>query len=327
MINSNIKDNFQKFSKQYNFEKSNYNIILSGNDSCGKYALVERIISEYYQKNNFKLNIPLSNNPDILHLSLPIYDKSGKLIETISNKERLMYKFGFEKKINDNRVGTEITINQIREMTEFVSYSSRYNHKFIIINNIEDLNNEASAAFLKTLEETNSPTVFLLLNSEIDLVPETIKSRCHTFNFITNENNLSDSTMLEYFISSKPTLREILEKKNYMEDYHLIENELYLLYEKKVDPMVLSEKWQTRGVIIIDYLISIFSILMKGRFIHDNSSIKKLYNSLSQLINITPSRSIKILTILLDNKKNLFYNLNQKFYFDNLLIVLNKNLY
>ncbi len=327
MINSNIKDNFQKFSKQYNFEKSNYNIILSGNDSCGKYALVERIISEYYQKNNFKLNIPLSNNPDILHLSLPIYDKSGKLIETISNKERLMYKFGFEKKINDNRVGTEITINQIREMTEFVSYSSRYNHKFIIINNIEDLNNEASAAFLKTLEETNSPTVFLLLNSEIDLVPETIKSRCHTFNFITNENNLSDSTMLEYFISSKPTLREILEKKNYMEDYHLIENELHLLYEKKVDPIVLSEKWQTRGVIIIDYLISIFSILMKGRFIHDNSSIKNLYNSLSQLINITPSRSIKILTILLDNKKNLFYNLNQKFYFDNLLIVLNKNLY
>ena len=327
MINSNIKDNFQKFSKQYNFEKSNYNIILSGNDGCGKYALVDRIISEYYQKNNFKLNIPLSNNPDILHLSLPIYDKSGKLIETISNKERLMYKFGFEKKINDNRVGTEITINQIREMTEFVSYSSRYNHKFIIINNIEDLNNEASAAFLKTLEETNSPTVFLLLNSEIDLVPETIKSRCHTFNFITNENNLSDSTMLEYFVSSKPTLREILEKKNYMEDYHLIENELHLLYEKKVDPIVLSEKWQTRGVIIIDYLISIFSILMKGRFIHDNSSIKKLYNSLSQLINITPSRSIKILTILLDNKKNLFYNLNQKFYFDNLLIVLNKNLY
>ncbi len=327
MINSNIKDNFQKFSKQYNFEKSNYNIILSGNDSCGKYALVERIISEYYQKNNFKLNIPLSNNPDILHLSLPVYDKSGKLIETISNKERLMYKFGFEKKINDNRVGTEITINQIREMTEFVSYSSRYNHKFIIINNIEDLNNEASAAFLKTLEETNSPTVFLLLNSEIDLVPETIKSRCHTFNFITNENNLSGSTMLEYFVSSKPTLREILEKKNYMEDYHLIENELHLLYEKKVDPIVLSEKWQTRGVIIIDYLISIFSILMKGRFIHDNSSIKKLYNSLSQLINITPSRSIKILTILLDNKKNLFYNLNQKFYFDNLLIVLNKNLY
>ncbi|MEC8996769.1 MAG: hypothetical protein VYA22_03935, partial [Pseudomonadota bacterium] len=261
------------------------------------------------------------------HLSLPIYDKSGKLIETISNKERLMYKFGFEKKINDNRVGTEITINQIREMTEFVSYSSRYNHKFIVINNIEDLNNEASAAFLKTLEETNSPTVFLLLNSEIDLVPETIKSRCHTFNFITNENNLSDSTMLEYFVSSKPTLREILEKENYMEDYHLIENELHLLYEKKVDPIVLSEKWQTRGVIIIDYLISIFSILMKGRFIHDNSSIKKLYNSLSQLINITPSRSIKILTILLDNKKNLFYNLNQKFYFDNLLIVLNKNLY
>ena len=327
MIDDYLEINFQQFSEQYDLKKKNYNIIISGNDSCGKFALVEHIITDYFSKNNFKLNKPLSNNADILHLSLPIYDKSGKLIKTTDNNERLLYKFGFEEKIDDNRIGTEITIDQIRELSEFVSYSSRYNHKFIIINNIEDLNKEASAAFLKTLEETNSPAVFFLLNSEVHLIPETIKSRCHIFNFNLSETSLSDISFFEHFLSSKPTLKVILENENYMEDYAEIENELHLLYKNKIDPLVLAEKWHSRGIIIVDYLISIFNILMKGSFISNNKTIKKLYESLFELISISPAQSIKILTILLEKKQSSFYNINQKLYFDNLLIVLNKNLY
>ena len=89
----------------------------------------------------------------------------------------------------------------------------------------------------------------------------------------------------------------------------------------------LAEKWNTRGIIIIDYLISIFSILMKGSYLKNNSTIKNLYTSLFKVISISPSRSIAVLRLLLENKRYSLYNLNQKFYFDNLLIVLNKNLY
>jgi len=327
MQNKNIEKNLKKFSEQYSLKKKNYNIIISGNDGCGKYDLVESIIKKYFYKNNFKLNSELLNNPDIHHISIPIYDRSGKTIRTIDNNERLLSRFGFEDKIEGNRVGTEITVDQVRELSQFVSYSSRYNHKFIIINNIEDLNNEACAAFLKTLEETNTSSIFFLLNSEVNLVPDTIKSRCHTFNFDNNNLPVSGDNFLEYFLSSRPTLNNIFINKNYMQHYSEVEHELHLLYKREIDPLVLAEKWNTRGIIIIDYLISIFNILMKGNYLKNNSTIKNLYTSLFKVISISPSRSIAILKLLLENKRYSFYNLNQKLYFDNLLIVLNKNLY
>ena len=54
MIDDYLEINFQQFSEQYDLKKKNYNIIISGNDSCGKFALVEHIITDYFSKNNFK---------------------------------------------------------------------------------------------------------------------------------------------------------------------------------------------------------------------------------------------------------------------------------
>ena len=153
------------------------------------------------------------------------------------------------------------------------------------------------------------------------------KSRCHTFNFDNNNLPVSGDNFLEYFLSSRPTLNNIFINKNYMQHYSEVEHELHLLYKREIDPLVLAEKWNTRGIIIIDYLISIFNILMKGNYLKNNSTIKNLYTSLFKVISISPSRSIAILKLLLENKRYSFYNLNQKLYFDNLLIVLNKNLY
>ena len=52
MIDDYLEINFQQFSEQYDLKKKNYNIIISGNDSCGKFALVEHIITDYFSKNN-----------------------------------------------------------------------------------------------------------------------------------------------------------------------------------------------------------------------------------------------------------------------------------
>ena len=121
MQNKDIEKNLKNFSEQYSLKKKNYNIIVSGNDGCGKYDLVESIIKNYFHKNNFKLNSELLNNPDIHHISIPIYDRSGKTIRTLDNNERLLSRFGFEDKIEGNRVGTEITIDQVRKLSQFVS--------------------------------------------------------------------------------------------------------------------------------------------------------------------------------------------------------------
>ncbi|MEC9206311.1 MAG: hypothetical protein VYE31_03885 [Pseudomonadota bacterium] len=322
-----MEKNLKEFFGRYSLEKRNYNIIVSGINGMGKYEFIKSIIKEYFDKNNISIRYEVSKHPDVHHLSLPIYDDSGKIKRTIDNNERLLYKFGFEKKSEEGRIGKEITVDQVRNISEFVAFASRSKHKFIIINNAEDLNREASAALLKTLEETSTPAIFFLLTSEINFISETIKSRCHVFNFISDEVEKHESSLLKYFLFSKSSLKNILEEENYLENFENIETELNMLKNKKIDPLNLSEQWNDRGIIIIDYLISIFNLLMKGKFLDENSPLKKLYVQTHNKIKVCPQQSIEILKLLLNRKKYLYSNINHKFYFDNLVIVLSKNLY
>ena len=89
----------------------------------------------------------------------------------------------------------------------------------------------------------------------------------------------------------------------------------------------LSADWMERGSLCIDYLLSLFYVLMKGFKLDDSSNIKNVYTSLSDKIPINSSRAIAIIRVLYDFKIDVKGNLNKKFLYDNLLIVLNKELY
>ena len=324
---SNIDKNYKQFREQYDFKKRNYNIIIHSFNATGKYAFIKHVIKKYYESNNLKYANNITLNPDIFYLSLPLFNKSGKFERNITNDERLLYEFGFEDKFDNCRVGTDISIDQIRDLKEFTNISARYKHKFIIINNCDRLNNQSSAALLKTLEETNSPSIFLLLASELESVKDTIKSRCHSFKYMNDDyQNKYDSHFI-FYMSSKPGLKSIDDEYKYLENYNLFENELSELYKKKINPLSLSADWMERGSLCIDYLLSLFYVLMKGFKLDDSSNIKNVYTSLSDKIPINSSRAIAIIRVLYDFKIDVKGNLNKKFLYDNLLIVLNKELY
>ena len=82
-----------------------------------------------------------------------------------------------------------------------------------------------------------------------------------------------------------------------------------------------------RGALCIDYLLSLFYVLMKGFSIGEANDITGIYNSLSKKIPINSSRAIAIIRILYAFKIDMQGNLNKKIFYDNLLIVLNKELY
>lgn len=78
----------------------------------------------------------------------------------------------------------DIKIEQIRELREFLSYKaieSRY--RVVIIDSINDLNNKAANALLKSLEEPAPNTVILLVCHSLGSILPTIRSRCITLNF------------------------------------------------------------------------------------------------------------------------------------------------
>jgi DNA polymerase III subunit gamma/tau len=75
-------------------------------------------------------------------------------------------------------------IDEIRELREGVStmpFESEY--KFYIIDEAHALTPAAWGALLKTLEEPPAHVVFVLATTELNRVPDTILSRCQTFQF------------------------------------------------------------------------------------------------------------------------------------------------
>lgn len=75
-------------------------------------------------------------------------------------------------------------IDDIRELREGVNtlpFNSQY--KVYIIDEVHMLTKEAFNALLKTLEEPPKHVVFVLATTEMEKLPETIISRCQTFQF------------------------------------------------------------------------------------------------------------------------------------------------
>lgn len=89
-----------------------------------------------------------------------------------------------EKDIYEMDAASNRGVDDIRELRDGVStmpFDSR--HKVYIIDEAHMLTKEAFNALLKTLEEPPAHVVFVLATTEIDRMPETIRSRCQVFQF------------------------------------------------------------------------------------------------------------------------------------------------
>lgn len=95
-------------------------------------------------------------------------------------------------------------IDEIRMLRESVKYSpTKGKYKVYIIDEVHMLTKDSFNAFLKTLEEPPSHTVFIFATTDIQKVPSTIISRCQRYDF----RRISLAT-------TKSLLSEIAEKEN-----------------------------------------------------------------------------------------------------------------
>jgi DNA polymerase III subunit delta' len=78
----------------------------------------------------------------------------------------------------------ELPISVIRTLCDqFALKPARGAHRVAILNDADDLNDEASNAFLKTLEEPPPGAVLMLIGTSAELQKETITSRCSVVRF------------------------------------------------------------------------------------------------------------------------------------------------
>ena len=285
------------------------NYLVVSSDSDFRHRFVIERISTF-------LNCPIDkvyDNPDVKYVSLPVIDSSNKVISSLSNKELILRNYGLLDKVGTNKIGSEITINQIRDVISFSQISAHQNMKFVIINNAKNMNNEASSALLKTLEEVSSKCSFILLCDSYNDVPETVRSRCQ---FLAIEAKYSIKEALDFkdiFFTKHSFLKDL------SEDYELdklldnVISEIQGLLEKKYDPLDISNNWSSSYVNLILEIVSeyIFFICRKSLLGNqDNLSVSDL-KKLSQI-------HLKLPSI----KRNLLHNINVKYLLNNLTIEL-----
>lgn len=99
----------------------------------------------------------------------------------------------------------EITIEQIRQVQNFLAYKS-YNGgvKTVIMENAERMSVEAQNCFLKTLEEPKGQTLILLLSTKPEMMLPTIASRCQVINFLGNGAEAAKDAQLQNLLKILP---------------------------------------------------------------------------------------------------------------------------
>ena len=156
--------------------------LFSGPEGVGRKKTAKIFIRALLEKNqdkeSTKRKIESNNHPDLLWIE-PSYLVQGKSIsQTQARSESLRMKST-----------PQIRLNQVKEIIEFLGKKPFESERsIVIIEDIEKINESASNALLKTLEETNTG-LFILITQRSEKLLSTIRSRCQIVPFIRLSNN------------------------------------------------------------------------------------------------------------------------------------------
>ena len=222
-------------------------ILLTGKKGLGKSTLAYHII-----------NYILSNTEDFKYdssnLTINKENRSFKLLQNNSHPN-----FYLIDLLNDKK---NIDVAQIREMITYTNKSSFNNMpRFILIDNIENLNKNSINALLKIVEEPNENIFFFLINNNEKYILPTLKSRCLTFNI-----NFT-------FNQSMHVSNQILDKNI----FDLINFDLINYYNTPGEIIHLINFSKEKNIDLKDYtLISFLHLLIDAGYYKKNKFVKDL---------------------------------------------------
>ena len=171
---------FKLFIKLYKNNLLPNNILLSGQSGLGKSTFAYHFI-------NFALSINEKNNYNFLDFKINNLNRSFHLMQKNSHPNFFLIDL-----IEDQHT---IDINQVRSM---INYSNKttfnQNKKFILIDNVENLNPFSVNALLKTIEQPNDNTSYILIHDSSKPIVQTLKSRCIEFKILFTNKEKKDIT-------------------------------------------------------------------------------------------------------------------------------------
>lgn len=217
---------FHLFIDMINNKKLPNKILLTGISGIGKSTFAYHFINYVFSQNEefkYELN-KFTINKD---------NKSYNLLN--ENTHPNFFKINLKE-------GTQsIDINQIRLMIEYTNKTTfAGNKKFILIDNVENLNINSVNALLKSIESPNKNTFFILIYDSSKKIVKTLKSRCLEFKFffskkdkfnilnkLFNQSEIRyDSKVLENIITYYDSPGNIIKKLNYYKENKILLDEI-----------------------------------------------------------------------------------------------------
>ena len=249
-----IESSFNELVGLYNQKKMPNKILLSGRKGTGKSTLAYHLIN-YILSENEELKYDLKNyniNKD---------NKSYKLLQNNSHPNFYLIDLLTEKK--------NIDVGQIREMINYTNKSTFNNlARFILIDNVENLNKNSVNALLKIIEEPNENVFFILINNSEKKILPTLKSRCLTFNVSLTFNETLN-------ISNSILEKNVLEFVNY---------DLVSYYNTPGEIINLLNFAQEKSINLKDHTISSFiNLIIENNYYKKNKPVKILLLNLIEL--------------------------------------------
>ena len=155
-----------------------------------------------------------------------------------------------------------IDIAQIRELISYTNKSTFNNMpRFILLDNIENLNINSVNALLKIIEEPNANIFFILINNNEKYILPTLKSRCLTFKI-----NFS-------FIESIQISNQILNDNV----FDLVNLDLINYYNTPGEIINLINFSKDKNINLKDYtLFNFLDLLIGNGYYKKNKSVKNL---------------------------------------------------
>lgn len=177
----------------HNLKKFPKVLMLSGKKGIGKFTLVNHFLNYIFSKND--------KNP---------YNFKEKLI----NKNSFFYNQVMKQTSQDiffikAEQNKNIRIEDIRNLKSTISQTSlSVNPRFVIIDEVEFLNNNSVNALLKSLEEPSTNIFYILINNKQTELIKTISSRCFITNIFLNTN---ENVLIINYLLKENNINPILE--------------------------------------------------------------------------------------------------------------------
>ena len=277
-------------------------LIVEGQEGVGKNQICQYLINGLLNEKNSHNLIKNNSHPDLFCI----------------NNETLISYFQREDKDKLKNKTKKIPEGFIREAIDFVMLKSGLSkNKILFIDGAENLTISSQNALLKTLEEPPKNTYIIIQSNRFKCLNQTIYSRCqliHFNNLSQNElyswaedilQNKNDKSVIPSYMTPKKVSQLI--KDGLFEDLKILNNHLYILFNKGIDGKVISD--------VIDLNIDFNE---KLNYIIDFAlSTLKEGNS-----NIHPVRLSDFIQELSNFRENLFEinSLNQRYSLHHLLL-------